>query len=471
MLRRYSVNFELFSILLDIISISIGLSLAGAANPWLAGFIPFVKQTGEHEIPRAYYFVFPAVWIYLNLWLSLYDGRRNYRFLDESFRLVVSSLLATVSLAGLLFFESLAVSHSLFVSFILITTCLMVMWRMVVRAYWRLQYSNKQELRRVLIVGAGTTGRQITSHFSRPPESNLEIIGFLDDDPEVRAQNRDVLGTIKDLETVVEFYQINILVIALPSSAFSVTADIVDRLRMNPVKIWIVPAAHRLALYQCNTVENFSHIPLIDVRAPSISDNQRMLKRLFDLAFSSVAITVCAPFMILIAILIKLDSPGPIFFRQKRVGENTQPFEMLKFRTMIHGAEKLCSSVEKVDEDGNIIHKHRDDPRVTRIGRYLRRFSVDELPQLFNVLLGKMSVVGPRPEMPYMVERYQHWQYVRFTIPQGITGWWQITGRSDKPMHLNTEDDLYYIKNYSIWLDITIIWKTTAVVLRGKGAF
>jgi exopolysaccharide biosynthesis polyprenyl glycosylphosphotransferase len=218
-------------------------------------------------------------------------------------------------------------------------------------------------------------------------------------------------------------------------------------------------------------VDYISDLPLIDVRAPSISEKERMVKRLFDLTFSSVAITLCAPIMIAIAILIKVDSTGPIFFRQKRVGENTQPFEMLKFRTMVEDAEKQCASVESMDEHGNIIHKHRDDPRVTPVGRFLRRFSIDELPQLFNVLLGKMSVVGPRPEMPYMVEKYKNWQYARFTIPQGMTGWWQITGRSDKPMHLNTEDDMYYIKNYSIWLDLLIIWKTIGVVLKGKGAF
>jgi len=471
MLRRYSVNFELFSILLDAVSIFIALSLADAAHPWLENVFPYINQGGEHELPTIYYFVFSAAWVYLNLGLSLYDGRRNYRFLDEVLRLVLSTLFAMISLAGLLYFASLAIAHSLFVAFIAIAVCFMGGWRVVVRSYWRMQYSHKQELRRVLIIGAGDTGRRIASRFSRPPDSNLEIIGFLDDNPDVLANHNDVLGTTNDLEKIVDYSRVNILVIALPASAFSLAANIVDRLRMNPVKIWIVPNAHRLSLHQCNTVEYFSDIPLIDVRAPSISEKERMIKRLFDLTLSSVAIIVCAPIMILIAILIKLDSPGPIFFRQRRVGENTQPFEMLKFRTMVQGAEQLSTTVEKMDQHGNIIHKHRNDPRVTRVGHYLRRLSIDELPQLFNVLLGKMSIVGPRPEMPYMVEKYMHWQYARFTIPQGITGWWQVTGRSDKPMHLNTEDDMYYIKNYSIWLDLMIIWKTFAVVIRGKGAF
>jgi lipopolysaccharide/colanic/teichoic acid biosynthesis glycosyltransferase len=144
---------------------------------------------------------------------------------------------------------------------------------------------------------------------------------------------------------------------------------------------------------------------------------------------------------------------------------------MLKFRTMVRNAEQLQSQVEKRDAEGNLIHKSKDDPRVTKIGKFLRRFSLDELPQLINIVRGDMSLVGPRPEMPYLVEKYQPWQRKRFAVPPGLTGWWQINGRSDKPMHLHTEDDLYYIQNYSIWLDIQILMRTVWVVLVGRGAY
>ena len=133
--------------------------------------------------------------------------------------------------------------------------------------------------------------------------------------------------------------------------------------------------------------------------------------------------------------------------------------------------KRYHSIVQTKDEQGNILHKHSDDPRITRIGRYLRRYSIDELPQFFNVLRGNMSIVGPRPELPYLVEKYKSWQYVRFTIPQGITGWWQVSGRSNKPMHLNTDNDFYYINNYSFWLDLKIIIKTFSTVISGNGAF
>jgi lipopolysaccharide/colanic/teichoic acid biosynthesis glycosyltransferase len=137
----------------------------------------------------------------------------------------------------------------------------------------------------------------------------------------------------------------------------------------------------------------------------------------------------------------------------------------------VPGAETMVDLVERLDEDGHLIHKSDRDPRVTPVGGFLRRTSLDELPQLFNVVKGDMSLVGPRPELPYLVEKYQLWQRKRFAIPPGMTGWWQISGRSDKPMHLNTEDDLYYVQNYSLLLDIFILIKTFGIVLSGKGAF
>ena len=196
-----------------------------------------------------------------------------------------------------------------------------------------------------------------------------------------------------------------------------------------------------------------------------------MLKRVFDLFFGLFALTLALPLIALSALLVFLDDGRPIIFRQKRVGKNGRLFEMLKFRTMVKDAEQLQSQVEKRDEDGNLIHKVKDDPRVTRVGSLLRRFSLDELPQLFNVLAGTMSLVGPRPEMPFLVDNYESWQRKRFAVPPGMTGWWQVTGRSDKPMHLHTEDDLYYIQNYSIWLDLEIIVRTIWVVLIGKGSY
>jgi len=204
---------------------------------------------------------------------------------------------------------------------------------------------------------------------------------------------------------------------------------------------------------------------MLDLRASAIDDYQRMVKRAFDFVLGLAALVLALPLMAFASLLIFFDDGRPIVFRQKRVGENGRLFEMLKFRTMVRNAEQLQG------QEGNAVHKSKDDPRLTRVGGFLRRFSLDELPQFVNVVRGDMSLVGPRPELPSLVEKYQPWQRKRFAVPPGLTGWWQVTGRSDKPMHLHTEDDLYYIQNYSILLDIQILLRTVWAVLIGRGSY
>jgi exopolysaccharide biosynthesis polyprenyl glycosylphosphotransferase len=210
---------------------------------------------------------------------------------------------------------------------------------------------------------------------------------------------------------------------------------------------------------------------MINLRDPALNQVQRFIKRIFDILVSGAMILITLIPILIIAALIRLDSEGPVFLRQERIGENGRLFKMFKFRTMIPNAAAMQASINKTTEDGKVLFKSPDDPRITRIGAVLRRTSLDELPQLFNVFLGDMSLVGPRPELPWVVEMYEPWQHKRFAVPQGITGWWQVNGRSNKPMHLNTEDDIYYVQNYSIWMDLYILLKTPWVVLRGKGAF
>jgi exopolysaccharide biosynthesis polyprenyl glycosylphosphotransferase len=202
-----------------------------------------------------------------------------------------------------------------------------------------------------------------------------------------------------------------------------------------------------------------------------LTRSQRLMKRSFDITVSALVLLAVLPVLAVIAVAIKLSSPGPILFKQERVGENGRMFRIYKFRSMVKNAEALQTQVNATDAEGNTIHKRRNDPRVTKIGKIIRKTSLDELPQLINVIKGDMSLVGPRPELPWLVAQYEPWQYRRFDVPQGITGWWQVNGRSDKPCHLNTDQDLYYIQHYSFWLDIKILLMTIPALLKGKGAF
>ena len=327
--------------------------------------------------------------------------------------------------------------------------------------------------RNVLVVGAGEVGCRTAETILEHAWMGLHTIGFVDDDPAKQQSGvagLPILGTVDETVDIVRQYAVDEIVVALPLSAYEKVVQLSLDLQRYPVTVRVVPDYFNLALFRA-AVEEVGGMPLINLRAPALNDYQRLIKRCFDVLIGVATIILALPVMALIGLAIKLDSPGPIIFRQQRVGENGRLFWMFKFRTMIDGAEAHLSDVLRRDAAGEILFKNPDDPRITHLGRFLRRASLDELPQLFNVLKGEMSLVGPRPELPWLVERYEPWQRKRFAVPQGMTGWWQVNGRSTKPLHLHTEDDLYYIQNYSLLLDMQILWKTFWVVIRRKGAF
>ncbi len=216
--------------------------------------------------------------------------------------------------------------------------------------------------------------------------------------------------------------------------------------------------------------DSIDGLPVIGLTESGVTGWNLRVKRLIDLAICIPILLVVWPVMVIIAVLVRLDSPGPAIFAGERIGQHNRRFKMYKFRTMVMNADRQAKDVAVRTEQG-LVHKRPDDPRVTRVGAFLRKTSLDELPQLFNILKGDMSVVGPRPELPWIVERYRAWQYRRLLVPQGLTGWWQVHGRSDRVLHLHTQDDIFYVRNYSIWLDIRILLMTIKVVFTGRGAF
>jgi exopolysaccharide biosynthesis polyprenyl glycosylphosphotransferase len=470
MLRRFSVNFAVFSIFFDVIIIDFFLWLTSFFRP-LFNALKFTKIVAvPMAIPLVLYFIFPLIWVAIMLSFGVYDGRRNLKVVDEFSTLTWSAMFAGVTMAGVLYLSYRDVSRISYIVFVLAAYLLFLLWRIIARVLYRRRNRQEHRIRRVLIVGAGSVGNDVADRVLEHTHFGLQLVGFLDDNRHKRSTQADVLGTINDIRKVVLAQHVDDIVVALPLRAHERVSSLTTTLQELPVRIWLIPDYFSLVLHHAE-FEDFVGLPMMDLRAPALSESQRLLKRVFDVLVTVLILVPIVPIMALVILAILLDDGRPILFRQKRAGENGRVFKMYKFRTMIKGAEKMQAQVSQTDDSGNLIHKHKDDPRVTRVGRFLRRYSLDEMPQFFNVLRGTMSLVGPRPELPSLVQNYQPWQRKRFSIPQGMTGWWQIHGRSDKPMHLHTEDDLYYIQNYSIWLDIEILIKTGWVVLRGKGAY
>jgi exopolysaccharide biosynthesis polyprenyl glycosylphosphotransferase len=470
MLRRFSVNFAILSIGLDAILVVVGMLLAGRIRPHLNS-LPFaIPLRGIPVWPWVALIVFPLVWVGVFMLFSIYDGRKHLRAISELGTTVIASLLVAVTLAGILYLSFRNTSRLLFLVFVVVTLAFMLLWRILARIYFRLRHEHLEVSRRVLVAGAGPVGRQVQAQIQRAGVRHLSLVGFLDDDPQKQSTMADVRGPLDHARGIIDELRITDLVIALPQRAHERTDRLVQELIDLSVNIWVIPDYFHLALHHAQ-VEDFAGIPMLDLRAPALTDYQRLVKRTFDLVLAALCSIIAFPLMGLVALAILIGDGWPVLFRQTRVGENGRIFEIYKFRTMVRNAEELRHLVEVTDEDGQVIHKVRDDPRVTRTGRFMRRFSLDELPQLLNILSGKMSLVGPRPELPHLVDRYEPWQRTRLAVPPGLTGWWQIHGRSDRPMHLNTEDDLYYVQNYSIWLDIQILAQTFWRVIFGSGAF
>ena len=467
MLKRFSLNYVLFSIVMDVLAV--GAALFVASNVRLS--VDLGAGLLDLQIPFAVYPMFAFLWLMVAFVASLYDPQRVYKAVDEFQTLTLAVGFYALGAAGLLFFTYRHISRLFVLYALAITWLLLILWRALIRVGRKVWKNGGAEIvNRVLIVGAGDVGLRVASMIRKHHWAGLQLVGYLDDDVRKHDNGLPVFGTLDAIRSVVRELEIDDVILALPPRAHERVNWVVSQLHILPVRVRVVPDYFSLALYRA-TVEDFGGIPMIDLRDPALSPYQRMVKRALDLVVGGFLTLFFLPLMGVIAVAIKLDSPGPVLFKQLRVGENGRLFRMYKFRSMVENAEDLQDVVNRQDEDGNVIHKREDDPRVTRVGRFIRKWSLDELPQFFNVLKGELSLVGPRPELPWLVDAYEVWQRKRFAVPQGITGWWQVNGRSDNMMHLHTDEDLYYIQNYSLWLDLYILLKTPWVVLRGEGAY
>jgi exopolysaccharide biosynthesis polyprenyl glycosylphosphotransferase len=316
--------------------------------------------------------------------------------------------------------------------------------------------------RKVLIVGANAVGRDLARDLAK----NSQVVGYVDNGSDLD-EAITLVGPIASLDRLIQQYGVDEIVVALPPSRREQLGRLIARGFGRPVQVKFAPdlgdlLPERFEMHRHGGRSFIGFAPVAPVT---------WLKRASDLILGAIAIIGLAPVMLAIAIAIKLDSPGPVFFAQERVGKDGTRFRMLKFRSMRPDADKLMAEMRARNEVTGALFKMKNDPRVTRVGRFLRRSSLDELPQVFNVLRGEMSLVGPRPSLPTEVATYEDWQLGRLRAIPGMTGLWQVSGRSDVPFHDMVRLDLHYIRNWSLWWDLEIIVRTIPAVIGNRGAY
>jgi exopolysaccharide biosynthesis polyprenyl glycosylphosphotransferase len=317
--------------------------------------------------------------------------------------------------------------------------------------------------RRVVVVGANSVGQEV----ARELETRFEVLGYVDNGTDLNELDRPLLSAIAELEPIVRTGAVDEIVIALPPGRREQVDRVIARGFGRQVEVKVVAdlgqqLPRRLEIGRLGSHPYIAFAPVARVT---------WLKRAADIVLASATLVLGAPLLLGIVVAIKLDSSGPLLYRQRRLGKDSVAFEMLKFRSMCQDAELMLPELSEHNEATGPLFKMRRDPRVTRVGRILRRFSLDELPQLLNVLLGEMSLVGPRPPLPSEVARYEEWQVARLRALPGMTGLWQVSGRSEVPFNDMVRLDLHYVRNWSFGLDLEIMLRTIPAVLANRGAY
>lgn len=398
-----------------------------------------------------------------------YHKQRAISHFDEFssvFTAVSVGTLLTVALTSFLYKNALDYPRLMIAYAWGLTIILVTLGRVThARLRWALRSRGVEEAR-VLIVGPGEVGRLIAEQIQKTPGLGYRVVGFVAPHGArpITSANGPLLGTAEEIPSLIQAHRIDEVIIALPDAPHEELLEIISLCQLGQVAIKVFPDVFQF-LASPVSVGDLGGLPLLTVKDTVLRGWRLTLKRAVDLVVSAMGLVLLSPPMLLVAILLKFDSKGPVFYVQERMGLDAKPFHLIKFRSMVTGAEQETGPVWAT----------RNDPRVTRMGRWLRRFSLDELPQLINVFWGEMSLVGPRPERPVFVEQFRKMipRYMeRHAEKAGMTGWAQVNGlRGDSSIAERTKYDLYYIENWSLWLDIKIILKTLFRLFRDRSAY
>jgi exopolysaccharide biosynthesis polyprenyl glycosylphosphotransferase len=442
--------------------------VAGWSLRFQVQILPVTKGVQDLEV---YLRLLPLVLLIFPLAFSiqgLYRIRPSRGRAEELIAVAVATVFGIVVLSGLLLWvrppqAEVEYSRLTLAMFALCLVVFVSLGRSLVRVVVERRHRRGLDLDRVLIAGSGALARTVAERLKGHRELGFELVGFIGEEGE-GVDTLARLGSLDDAEQLIERHRIDHVFVALPQTSSTETMELLDRLVRQYVTVHVVPDLMQFLTLRAR-VEEIEGLPTINLSESPLAGWSGVIKRGFDFAAALTALILLSPLFALIALLIWLEDRGPIFYRQTRMGLDAIPFEILKFRSMRVGAEKATG----------VVWAERDDPRRTRIGRWLRAWSLDELPQLWNVVRGEMSLVGPRPERPHFVQQfrseYPHYM-LRHKVRAGMTGWAQVHGwRGNTSLKMRIEHDLYYIENWSIGLDLKILLMTVRHGIRHENAY
>ncbi len=483
MIRENQRYFNVLQIILDLVVISLALIFA-----WIIRFETSLFTFGHSGWGFTFYmeaiiFILPLFFL-LYYFFGLYEPQRTRSFNSEVISIIKANFVGLLLLIALLYvFDLDDYSRIMLALFVITSITFSITERLIIKQSLKAIRSMGYNIKHVLVIGAGSLGEKFAQRIKENPSIGYKIMGFLDDNIEKNHEIMDsrVIGRIKDLEEFILTRQIDNVIIALSAQDYNIY-ELVRVCEKNGVKTKIIPDYSKYfpPKYYQNLLNNITtifsskpyldmidDIPLVDVRYVPLDNNfKNAVKRIFDIVLAFLAIIFLSPIMIFTVIMVKITSPGPVIFKQKRVGYNRETFEMFKFRSMKN---------QNDEDDDETVWTTKDDPRKTKFGSFIRKTSIDEFPQFFNVIKGDMSLIGPRPERPVFVEKFREEvpkYMIKHYVRPGMSGWAQVNGwRGNTSIKRRIEHDIYYVENWSLFLDVRIFFLTLIKGFTNKNAY
>lgn len=426
-----------------------------------------------HVLPSTlvmYLFWYALCFILFSRSYGLYAPIQSRSGLHEQRMIVQASLTAGLILCGTLYLSNGAgVSRTVVMLMVVFSTALFCIRRAIQRRSFYRRSIAGFETRNVLIVGAGRVGHALRNHLESLQHLGYRFKGFVAlTEREAELGDSDVIGDVRNCLSLARSLFVDEIFFSVPGDK-KLIVGIVEEARQAGIDVRVVPDLYDGLAWNA-PVEYVGQFPTIPLHRREFPIGAFLLKRVLDITVSSIALAVLAPVMLAIAIAVRIDSEGPIFYRAHRIGRKGRTFACYKFRTMVQDADKLKEKLAHMNERDSVLFKISNDPRITRIGRRLRKYSLDELPQFYNVLRGDMSLVGPRPPIAREVEQYDLDHLRRLEVLPGITGLWQVEARQDPSFDSYISLDTAYVDNWSLWLDMKILARTLGVVFAGTGS-